>query len=283
MTSHCVPCDRSFASHAALLQHRRDSTAHAFDCGICRRLFPSERALNQHLANSPAHAAPVDCADCSRSFSSQNALQQHLRDSQTHPPYDGISPELVKPVYKTALLLRRTQASVQDIVRRSGTTLEVSVVSSLWNAAERLNSLNESPADAQRRAERQRQRSELAQQAEDAFAESLSRQGFVFAREQEQRQQAQQMGLPVPQTPDVRFSARVTICGHPCHWLEFKNYFGFPQNPFLAQNEKRQYKKYVSSFGPGAVVYALGYQKGYPSIEGVGVFRAKEVLQNVSN
>ena len=161
----------------------------------------------------------------------------------------------------------------------SRTTLEISIVSSIWNAAERLNSLDESPEQASDRAEQQQRRSEMAQHAENAFVKSFTSRGFIFANENEQRQQAKRLGLSIPLTPDMKFVRPVTICGIPCNWLEFKDYFGFPNNPFVAQSEKRQYKKYVSAFGAGAVVYSLGFQSNYPNIEQVGVFRAKEVLQ----
>lgn len=302
MTFHCVLCDRTFNSHDSLLQHKRDSPVHAirFDCEDCDRRFGSEGAMDQHLRDSPAHAAifdcedceqssaseetldqhlparpaTFDCEDCNQSFSSDSALQQHLRNSTAHTPYDGISPDLVKRVYKTALLLRRTQASIQDIIRRSRTTLDISIVSSLWNAAERLNSLDEGSTDAQRRAERQRQRPQQAQQAEDAFIESFSRQRLAFVREQEQRQQAQLMGAPAPQTPDMRFTTSVMICGHPCNWIEFKTISGFLRIHLWL----RVKKGITRDISP-----PLGYQKNYPNILGVGVFKAKEVLQNIPN
>ena len=84
MTSCCVPCDRSFNNHEALLQHKRDSTVHEYDCTTCDRYFSSEDALKQHLRDSPAHALTFNCEDCDRSFSSEDALKQHLRDSPAH-------------------------------------------------------------------------------------------------------------------------------------------------------------------------------------------------------
>jgi hypothetical protein len=79
----------------------------------------------------------------------------------------------------------------------------------------------------------------------------------------------------------MRFTSPVMICGLPCNWLEFKDYFGFPDNPFVSSSEKKQLKKYSLAFGPGAVVYSLGFQCNYPSIEDVRVFRAREVLQSI--
>lgn len=84
MASRCVPCNRSFTSREALLQHKRNAPAHAatFHCGDCNRSFRSQDALDQHR-RSTAHAATFACAHCERSFGSQDALDQHRRSS-TH-------------------------------------------------------------------------------------------------------------------------------------------------------------------------------------------------------
>jgi hypothetical protein len=195
--------------------------------------------------------------------------------------YNGISPSLIKPVYKLAVQLRRKSPSVEDIVLATGTSLEGPIITALLNAAERLNSLSESREDAQRRTERQQQRSQQAQRAEEAFVECFSRQGFRFSTEVQQRQQAELLGQRAIQTPDMRFTSPVMVCGLECGWLEFKDYFGFPDNPFVSPSEKKQLKKYVRTFGPGAVVYSLGFQSDYPMIEGVRAFRAQEVLQSI--
>lgn len=307
---HCFDCDRVFPHVLALRQHLRYSSAHSlgFDCGDCGRSFGSEDALRQHLHDSPAHAPNFDCDDCNRGFGSEDALQQHRSNSKAHSQqrvkslflsyhspkpdkkrtekdvrtqYNGISPSLIKPVYKLAVQLRRECPTVEDIVLVTGTRLESPIITALVNAAERLNSLSESREDAQRRAERQQQRSQLAQVAEDAFIEHFSRQGFNFATEVQQRQQAKHLGQRATHTPDMKFTSPVMICGLPCNWLEFKDYFGFPDNPFVSSSEKRQLKKYVLALGPGAVVYSLGFQSNYPNIKDVTGFRAQEVLQSI--
>jgi hypothetical protein len=50
------------------------------------------------------------------------------------------------------------------------------------------------------------------------------------------------------------------IDGHLCHWIEFKNYFGFKSNPLIASKNKKQLKRYASEIGSGAVVYRLGFE-----------------------
>ncbi|KAK5203329.1 hypothetical protein LTR41_010972 [Exophiala xenobiotica] len=307
---YCFDCGRDFPHELALRQHLRDSPAHApsFDCHECDRSFRSEDALQQHLRDSPLHAPRFDCDDCNRGFRSEDALQQHQSNSKvrsrqrlnnlcmTHrslkpakestktdkeKEYNGISPYLITPVFKIALRLRRKHPSVQDIVLASGTNLETPIVSALLSAAERLNSLSESREDAQWRAEQQRQRSQQAQRAEDAFIDHFCRQGFDFATEVQQRQQAELLGQRASQTPDMRFTSPVMIRGGLCNWLEFKDYFGFPDNPFVSSIEKKQLKKYVLAFGPGAVVYSLGFQSNHPNIEDVRAFKAQEVVQSI--
>lgn len=71
----------------------------------------------------------------------------------------------------------------------------------------------------------------------------------------------------------------ISVSGKSCRWLKYKDYFGFPDHPFVAQSEKRRLRKYVQRHGPGAAVYALGFQSRYPNNDGVTVFRAADVLE----
>lgn len=97
----------------------------------------------------------------------------------------------------------------------------------------------------------------------------------------EQRKPAELSGIRAPQTPGMIFTAPVVICGQTCSWLESKDYFAFPDSPFVAQSEERQLKKYVVALGSGAVVYAVGFQCGFPNIDVGEVFRAREALKSV--
>lgn len=56
-------------------------------------------------------------------------------------------------------------------------------------------------------------------------------------------------------------------------WLEYKDYFSFRANPYVASHEKKQFRKYITGIGPGAVIYKLGFEVGYPLSEGVEAFR----------
>lgn len=193
--------------------------------------------------------------------------------------YEGDDPAAVNVAYRFVLRRRRAIPTVRRVMEMTRTNLSSEVVASLMAAAERLNSLTESPHDAMIRAEMQRRKSEIAQSHEDAFIEQLVHKGFSFTREKEQREDSSSLGLIRQGTPDVRFTNPVAVHGEVCGWIEFKDYFGFPNNPFIAQKEKRQLKKYVVTFGAGIVVYSCGFQQGYPKIDGVRVCRAAEFLE----
>jgi hypothetical protein len=66
MSPRCVPCDRDFSSDEALQQHKRDSSAHKFDCATCDRHFSNDKARAQHYQNAAIHAQsfehPTDLA-----------------------------------------------------------------------------------------------------------------------------------------------------------------------------------------------------------------------------
>lgn len=79
-------------------------------------------------------------------------------------------------------------------------------------------------------------------------------------------------------TPDVLFTAPEQILGGLCHWVEYKNTFGFKSNPFLYRKHKAQIRRYVAVFGPGLIVYKLGHEENLFSIEGVQFCREREVL-----
>ena len=177
--------------------------------------------------------------------------------------------------------LRHYNLNVQLIREKSKSTLDDTVIAALIHAAERLNSLNENVEQARERAENQRQRSQLAQVAEDSFAERVASKGYSFEREADQRAVMMSTTGRMMATPDIRFRSPILICGFGCAWLECKHYFGFPANPFIAAKEKRQMKRYITEIGPGALVYAVGFQFDYPNIKGLAVFRAEELLRDL--
>ena len=246
----------------------------AYRCTPCDRYFGSQQALQQHL-NSSAHN--FDCDECDRSFGSQKALQQHL-DSPAHiqptsVKYTGIPRSVVSPVYVTAFKQRFTQPTVDDILRLTKTKLEIPIVTALISAALRLLPVDNTLSGIAERVEKHRIMAAEAKRAEDSFCLALSQRGLKYVRE------SQQQGETA--TPDIRLQNPTIIYGHLCFWLEFKNYFGFRENPFLASKNKKQFQKYATQIGPGAVVYKLGFEIDHINIDGVIAFREKEVLQDL--
>lgn len=244
----------------------------AHGCVPCDRYFNSHQALQQHL-DSPAH--DFHRGECDRSFRSQHALQQHL-DSPAHIPkainnYPGIPRSEVTTVFATAYRLRFTQPTANSLSKQVKTNLEEEVISAIIAAALRLLPTDDTSEGIALRTEQNRVRAAKAEFAEDGFCAELICLGYKFRRE------SQQEGETV--TPDVRFDKPIFIFGQLCWWLEFKNYFGFRKNPFIAAKDKRQFLKYATQIGPGAVVYKLGYETGHVNIDGVVTFREKEVLQ----
>ncbi|KAL5325413.1 hypothetical protein ACEPPN_006538 [Leptodophora sp. 'Broadleaf-Isolate-01'] len=269
----CDECGRTFTNQHALQQHL-ESPAHTFDCEECDRIFKSQEALQQHQ-DSPAHV--FGCNECDRSFKNQHALQQHL-DSSSHIPkalnsYSGIPRAEVAPVFATACRLRFTQPTATSLSKQVKTNLEEAVLSAIIAAALRLLPTVDTPEGIALRKEQIRVRAAKAKFAEDSFCAELTRLGYKFRRE------SQQEGEAV--TPDIRFDEPISVFGQLCWWLEFKNYFGFRKNPFVAAKDKRQFLRYATQIGPGAVVYKLGFETSHVNIEGVVTFREKEVLQGL--
>ncbi|TAQ84811.1 hypothetical protein B7494_g6870 [Chlorociboria aeruginascens] len=297
MAHGCVLCHRNFDSQQALQQHM-DSLAHNFDCEKCNENFSSQQALQQHL-DSPAHSFIFEG---NKSFGTKQALQQHLNspahsfifggdksfgtkqasrmdsESPAHIPatsvkYIGVSRSVVSPVYATALKLRFQQPTVDDILRHIDTKLDKLIVSTLIAAALRLLPVDNTPNGIALRTEKSRVTAVKAKDAEDSFCAALSRRGLRYLRESQEQGEAS--------TPDVRFEQPTFICGHLCSWLEYKNYFGFRANPFLASKNKKQFRRYATKIGPGAVVYKLGFETGHLNIDGVMTFREEDVLQDL--
>ncbi|KAG9230854.1 hypothetical protein BJ875DRAFT_138783 [Amylocarpus encephaloides] len=269
----CEECDKSFKSQHALQQHL-GSSAHNFDCDECDKSFKSQHALQQHLGSS---AHNFDCDECDKSFKIQHALQQHL-DSPAHTTkalnnYPGIPRSEVASVFATACRLRFTQPTANSLSRQLKTNLEEAVISAIIAAALRLLPTDDTPQGVALRIEQHQVKAAKAKFAEDSFCAELARLGYKFRRESQQEGEAL--------TPDIRFEEPIYVFGQLCWWLEFKNYFGFRKNPYVAVKDRRQFLKYATQIGSGAVVYKLGYETSHVNIDGVVTFREKEVLQGL--
>ncbi len=83
---------------------------------------------------------------------------------------------------------------------------------------------------------------------ENAVADWLSRRGVRFLRGDE---------LEGKLRPDFLFPEPVRIHGSVLNWLECKYYFGSPED--MRRDWKGQLEKYRRAFGPGGIVYWLGF------------------------
>jgi len=189
--------------------------------------------------------------------------------------YHGVNPTTITSVYACALRQRFRKPTPESIIRQTGTDLDHAIVSSLISAALRLLPADKTPEGVAVRVERDKARAAEAKAAERAFYADFSRFGYRCMCEDEQR------GLSVL-TPDILFDEPTLICGHLCQWLEYKSFFGFRRNPFVGPSNKKQFRKYTEQLGPGAVVYALGFELGHIDIEGVKAFREKEIRQSLT-
>ncbi|KAK4549314.1 hypothetical protein LTR86_011336, partial [Recurvomyces mirabilis] len=100
-------------------------------------------------------------------------------------------------------------------------------------------------------------------------------------RQQNQRIQAAiDEGIPLScrLTPDVLFDTPTMVFGHMCHWIEYKNTFGFKSSPYVHSKNKAQYQRYVTQIGDGIVVYKLGFESGLITLPNVQVCREAEAF-----
>lgn len=85
----CRPCQKEFASQAALDQHFSNSGLHKgqsswFACGPCGATFATSAELERHKTALPSHIETFVCKECDKTFWSAPALSQHLRDGVAH-------------------------------------------------------------------------------------------------------------------------------------------------------------------------------------------------------
>ncbi|KAK5111166.1 hypothetical protein LTR85_012248 [Meristemomyces frigidus] len=190
---------------------------------------------------------------------------------------------MVKPVFLKACQLRFEKPTPEVVISHTKTRLSYDIVSAILEAALRLLPPDRTADGTLRRQEKAAKKAQRAADAEFAFVDLLLSVDKELLREEEQKEQIRALVERgtleiVRSTPDVRFSRETSVCGITCRWLEYKNTFGFRSSPFVAAKDKKQFAKYASTFGPGMVVYKLGYERNHIQIEGVHCFREKEVV-----
>jgi hypothetical protein len=200
----------------------------------------------------------------------------------TSTQYRGIPSSQIKPVFKAACYSRFREPVAADIIRTTGTTLEPDVVAAILEGALRLVPVDSTPEGQQIRREKERAKAEQAQKAENDFVAQVRRLQPAMLDETQQKQRilaAKESGSPlgILATPDILFIVPTEINGADCHWIEYKNMFGFKQNPFVQSKIKQQCRKYASLFGAGIIVYRLGFETRLLDIEGVRVMHERDI------
>lgn len=199
-------------------------------------------------------------------------------------PYDGVPSSQIRAVYNAAHSLRFSQPETSDIIRITKTRLDENIVSAILEGALRVLPPDNTPDGIAKRKETMAFKAANATRAENAFVESLRRLRPLLL---DQNEQQQKIRVAIDErryeiircTPDVLFESPIHPNGFFCHWVEYKNGFGFKQNPFLYRKHKKQLLKYVSTFGPGMVVFKLGFESHLYNIAGLCCFREEEVTR----
>lgn len=195
--------------------------------------------------------------------------------------YNGVPSSQIQPVYKTAYSLRFLRPGTGTIVEITRTSLDESIVAAILEGALRVLPPDNTPDGIVKRKQEMALKAAHATRAESAFVEDLRRLRPMLLDEHEQQQKiraAIEQGRHdiIKCTPDALFDLPVHFGGFLCHWVEYKNTFGFKQNPFLHRQHKKQLVRYAETFGPGMVVFKLGFESNLFNIAGLCCFREKE-------
>lgn len=215
--------------------------------------------------------------------SANGPLSGSVTESQV---YRGVSRELVRPVFLEACQLRFKQPTLEDVIRHSATQLSYDIVLAMLEAALRLLPPDGTMDGTLLRRGKAADKARKAADAESSFVDRLLSMYRELLREEEQKERIRALMESgtvetVRSTPDVLFSRETSVCRTTCRWIEYKNTFGFCASPFFAAKNKKQFAKYASTFGPGMIVYKLGYEREHIQIGGVHCFREIEVVDRL--
>ena len=199
-------------------------------------------------------------------------------------PYTGVPTTQIRPVFRTACKQRFGRVSAESVIAMTGTTLDPDVVSAILEGALRLLPPDGSIEGQERRKQEMAHKAAHALRAESAFVDQVRRLQPLLQDESQQKERikaALEDGRSdaIRSTPDILFDHPTNLYGRSCRWVEYKNTFGFKSNPFVHQKHKKQLRKYVATFGPGMVVYKLGFEHGLFQIDGLSCFREQEVIE----
>jgi len=120
-------------------------------------------------------------------------------------------------------------------------------------------------------------RQQAAQDFEDKVCAAFASHGIPFTREDElYAKQVAQSGQ-ASATPDLLFKTAVTVDGSPVAWVDAKGYYG-SDLPHLVIGMQQQVDRYRSRWGPGALVFELGFVEGLQaSLHGAAAISAAQL------
>lgn len=123
------------------------------------------------------------------------------------------------------------------LAQLTNSSLSTDIIRSIIEATTRLLPVDNTVDGITARRQRDRERAERARQTEDNFVGCFQQRGYRLMTESEQKEGAVAANRVLHATPDIVFPEAVVVCGHPCLWIEYKHYFGFLKNPFMAVKE----------------------------------------------
>lgn len=82
----------------------------------------------------------------------------------------------------------------------------------------------------------------------------------LMTEEELKKQQREKYGREIS-TPDIVFDKPIYINDQSVKWLDCKNYYGSILNEFLIKKNQQQVDKYNAKWGPGALLFSLGFNR----------------------
>ena len=99
-----------------------------------------------------------------------------------------------------------------------------------------------------------------AEKFEDILSFWLEKKEIQFVRQKQlESEQKKEFGTAIV-TPDFLLLDSVFINGLPCHWIDCKAFYG-ANLQFSIKKTRKQMRRYVDHWGPGAIVYLQGFSE----------------------
>lgn len=82
---------------------------------------------------------------------------------------------------------------------------------------------------------------------------------ILFRTETDILNESKEKKQPAKTTPDILLMHAISINGQQVCWIEVKNMYGTASCKMFTQNLRQQTERYVKTYGPGAVVFSMGF------------------------